>query len=263
MKKLISVLLLAAMTALLFTGCAAPGKGDDQLSAVREKGKLTIAMEGTWAPWTYHDESGELTGFDVEVGRYIANYLGVEAEFIEGEWDGLFAGMDSGRYDIVINGVDITDERKEKYDFADPYAYIRTVLVVRGDNDEITSFDDLKGKKTANSIGSTYMELGEAYGATVEGVDSLAETMQMVISGRVDATLNAEVSVADYLKEHPDANIKQVAATDEANHVSIPLRKAGSADLLAEINKAIAKMREDGTLSALSVKYFGIDITNR
>lgn len=261
MKRLLAMTLICLMALALFAGCA--GQTGSRLDAVKKNGKLTIAMEGTWSPWTYHDESGKLVGFDVEIGQYIAEYIGVEAEFIEGEWDGLFAGLDSGRYDLVINGVDITDERSEKYDFSDPYAYIRTVLVVRSDNEEIKSFEDLAGKTTSNSIGSTYMELAEQYGAKVEGVDSLGETMQMVISGRVDATLNAEVSVADYLREHPEAEIKQVAATAEANHVAIPMPKgANSADLKKAVDEAIAAMREDGTLAALSMKYFGIDITN-
>lgn len=235
----------------------------DLLSKIKEKGKLTIAMEGTWAPWTYHDEADALVGYDVEVGQNVAKALGVEAEFVEGEWDGLFPGLDAGLYDILINGVDATPERNEKYDFSTPYAYIHTVLVVRSDNDDIKSFDDLKGKTTANSIGSTYMEMGEQFGARVEGVDSLGETMQMVLSGRADATINAEVSVLDYLKEQPNAAIKIVDSTKEAGEVVIPLRKgAETASLRAAIDEAIAGMKADGTLKALSEKYFGSDITN-
>lgn len=261
MKKIASLLLAAALLLSVPVSCG--GKNDDLLENVRKKGKLTIAMEGTWAPWTYHDESDKLVGFDVEIGQYIADSIGVEADFVEGEWDGLFAGMDAGLYDLVINGVDSTPERAEKYDFSDPYAYIHTVLVTHKDNTDITGFEDLKGKTTANSIGSTYMELGEKYGATVKGVDSLGETMQMVMAGRVDATLNAEVSVLDYMKEQPDAAIKIVASTEEANQVVIPMRKGKNSDSLrAAVNEAIAKMREDGTLSALSEKYFGSDITN-
>lgn len=264
MKKMSAMLVASAL--LLTTAVSCGGKSDkdsDLLASIQEKKKITIAMEGTWAPWTYHDENDNLVGFDVEVGQYIADQLGVDAEFKEGEWDGLFAGLDAGLYDLVINGVDETPERAEKYDFSEPYAYIHTVLVVGKDNDDIKSFADLKGKTTANSIGSTYMELGEQYGAKVEGVDSLGETMQMVISGRVDATLNAEVSVLDYLKEQPDAPIKIVASTEEANHVVIPMRKGEASDnLRAAINEALAKMREDGTLAQISEKYFGSDITN-
>ena len=219
-------------------------------------------MEGQWAPWTYHDESGDLVGFDTEVGQEIAKRLGVEAEFVEGEWDGLFTGLDGGRYDMIINGVEITDLRKEKYDFTTPYAYIRTALVVKNDNTEITSFEDLKGKKTSNSLGSTYADMAADLGAEVQNVDTLSETIDMVLSGRVDATLNAEVSFYDYLGEHPDAPIEIVALTDEASEVSIPLRKGDeTASLREAVNAAISEMAADGTLTELSNKYFGRDIT--
>ena len=261
MKKLIAMLCLAALCLGLLGGSALAAE-DDLLAAIQDKGELVIAMEGTWSPWTYHDEDDELVGYDVEVGRCIAERLGVEAKFVESEWSGLFAGLDSGRYDLVINGVDITDERCEKYDFTDPYAYDRTALVVREDNEDITSFEDLEGRTTSNSIGSTYMELAESYGATCEGVESLGETMQMVQSGRVDATLNAESSVADYFNAQPDAPLKIVAYTAEANRIAIPMRKgAETASLMDAVNEALAAMREDGTLAELSEKYFGADIT--
>ena len=99
-------------------------------------------------------------------------------------------------------------------------------------------------------------------GADVQNVDTLSETIDMVLSGRVDATLNAEVSFYDYLGEHPDAPIKIVVLTDEASEVSIPLRKGDeSASLRAAIDEAIQEMAADGTLSELSTKYFGQDIT--
>jgi cystine transport system substrate-binding protein len=241
---------------------AANENANDLLVTIRERGKLIIAMEGQWAPWTYHDESGELVGFDTEVGQEIAKRLGVEAEFVEGEWDGLFTGLDGGRYDMIINGVEITDLRKEKYDFTTPYAYIRTALVVKNDNTEITSFEDLKGKKTSNSLGSTYADMAADLGAEVQNVDTLSETIDMVLSGRVDATLNAEVSFYDYLGEHPDAPIEIVALTDEASEVSIPLRKGDeTASLREAVNAAISEMAADGTLTELSNKYFGRDIT--
>lgn len=266
MKKKIFGMLLAFMLAnsVILAGCGSD-KGsskDDLLAQIQAKGKITFAMEGQWAPWTYHDESGELVGYDTEVGKAIAKKLGVEAEFVEGEWDGLFAGLDTGRYDAIINGVDITEERSKKYNFTTPYAYIRTALVISKDNDEIKSFEDLSGKKTSNSLGSTYADLAESYKATVENVNTLSETIDMVLSGRVDATLNAEVSFYDYLKEHPDANINIVALTKEANHVSIPLRKEANTDSLREaINQAIKELSEDGTLTELSKKYFSSDIS--
>ncbi len=253
---------VVALLALILAVCPALADGEDQLAAIKAKGEIVVATEGAWAPWTYHDEQGNLVGFDVEVAKAIADKLGVTATFAETEWDGIFAGLDAGRYDIAANGVEVTDERAEKYNFTTSYGYIRTALIVRGDNDDITSFEDLAGKHTANSIASTYMTLAESYGATAVGVDTLDQTIQMVLSGRADATLNAEVSFYDYMAVHPDANIKVVALTDDASRVSIPVRKdEKSASLLEAINQAIAELDEEGELSRISEKYFGKDIT--
>ena len=235
----------------------------DQLAAIQANGKLVVALEGAWQPWSYHDESDTLVGYDVEVSRAIAEKLGVEPEYVESDWDSLFAGLDAGRFDIVCNGVEVTDERAKTYDFTTPYGYIHTALAVRKDNEDIKSFEDLKGKTTANSLASTYMELAESYGATVQGIDTLEETIQLLTAGRIDATLNADVSFYDYLNVHPDADFKLVAQTEDASHVAIPVRKGDdSASLLEAINTAIDELRADGTLKELSEKYFGQDISS-
>ena len=235
----------------------------DQLAAIQANGKLVVALEGAWQPWSYHDESDTLVGYDVEVSRAIAEKLGVEPEYVESDWDSLFAGLDAGRFDIVCNGVEVTDERAKTYDFTTPYGYIHTALAVRKDNEDIKSFEDLKGKTTANSLASTYMELAESYGATVQGIDTLEETIQLLTAGRIDATLNADVSFYDYLNVHPDADFKLVAQTEDASHVAIPVRKGDdSASLLEAINTAIDELRADGTLKALGEKYFGQDISS-
>ena len=244
------------------TEAEAEVKAEDLLSKIQEKGEIVIAMEGTWAPWTYHDESDNLVGYDVEVAQQIADRLGVKATFVEGEWDGLLAGLDAGRYDMMVNGVEITAEREEKYDFTDPYAYIRTAVIVNGDNEEITSYEDLDGKNTANTISSTYAELAESYGAEVTGVDDLNQTFELLLSGRIDATLNAEVTYYDYMKAHPEADIKIAALTEEASHVAIPLRKGAETESLrAAVNEALTELGEEGILSELSEKYFGSDIS--
>ena len=239
----------------------APAAGD-QLSSIQSSGKLIVALEGAWQPWSFHDESDTLVGYDVEVSRAIAEKLGVEPEYVESDWDSLFAGLDAGRYDIVCNGVEVTDERAKTYAFTTPYGYIHTALAVRKDNTDITSFEDLKGKTTANSLASTYMELAESYGATVQGIDTLEETIQLLTAGRIDATLNADVSFYDYLNVHPDADFKLVAQTAEASHVAIPVLKSEDTAYLDALNTAIEALRADGTLKTLSEKYFGQDISS-
>ena len=237
---------------------------DDLLAQIKERGNIVVAMEGTWAPWTYHDDNNDLVGYDVEVAQNIAEKLGVEVEFVEGEWDGLLAGLDAGRYDIMVNGVGVTDERAEKYNFSTPYAYNKTAVIVRGDYDEISSMEDLKGKKTANTISSTYAAQAEVYGATVTPVDDLNQTIELLLSNRIDATLNAEVVFNDYKKEHPDSNIKIATYSDQVEEIAIPIRKGDdTVTLLEAVNDALDEMAKDGTLTELSEKYFGMDISKK
>lgn len=243
------------------TAASADNSGD-LLAQIQQRGEIVFGTEGTWSPWTYHDENDQLVGFDIEVAQKVAENLGVKATFVEGEWDGLLAGVDGGRYDSMANGVEITEERAQKYDFSDPYCYIRTAIIVKSDDDSINSFEDLNGKTTANTISSTYATQAEAHGATVTGVDDLNQTIELLLSGRIDATLNAEVVFADYVKEHPEANIKIATFSDEVEKVAIPIRKGDdTATLLAAVNDALKEMSEDGTLTALSEKYFGTDIS--
>lgn len=284
-KKIISLMMVMTMTCGLFAGCgsdkasndaaadagiesssdtASDSSSDDLLSTIKERGYITVAMEGTWAPWTYHDEDDNLVGFDVEVAKAVADELGVDVQYQEGEWDGLLAGVQSGRYDIMVNGVGYTEERAQAYTFSDPYCYNKTALIVRGDNEDIKSLEDLKGKTTCNSANSTYQLIAEEYGANVLDVETLDGTLEMVLAGtdRADATLNAEASFLDYMNAHPDANLKIVDYYPESEKVCIIMPKGDSSDSLKEaINSAIEKLRADGTLSELSNKYFGGDIT--
>lgn len=273
MKKLLVLLL----SLLLLTACSNSNNNNndnsnnnetpetkDKLARVLESGKLVIAMEGTWAPWTYHDESDNLVGFDVEVGKYIANYLGVEAEFVEGEWDGLLAGVEAGRYDMLVNGCNITEERQKTYDFSDPYAYDRVAVIVRNDNEDIKSFEDLKDKTTANTITSIYAEIAESYGAKVTPVDDLVQTFLLLEQGRIDATLNAQVAYGDYIKTNPNAPIKVAVVASEADPIAIPMQKTDdNKTFVAKVNEAIADMAKTGKLAEASNTYFGVDITTK
>lgn len=263
MKK-ISLLLVILMLVASISGCSSNNKQEekDLLAQIKEKGTIVIATEGMWKPWTYHDDNDVLTGFDVELGKLIAEKLGVTAEFAESEFNSGLAGVDSKRYDIMINGIDITESRKEKYDFSDPYCYNHTALIVLKDNTNITSFEDLKGKKTANTLQSSYAALAESFGAEVTGVNDFSETIQLLTTGRIDATLNDYMTYLDYMTSNPDANIKVAAVYQDATSVAIVMRKGEETTTLREaINQALQEIRDDGTLTNLSIKYFGEDIT--
>lgn len=262
MKKIIC-LIMAVMMVLSMSACGQKEEAD-LLSTIQERGTVTVAMEGNWAPWTYEDENGTLTGFEVDIANAVAEKLGVKAEFVTGEWDGLLAGVQSGRYDLMCNGVGYSDERAQAYYYSDFYAFNRTALVVRGDNNDIKSLEDLAGKTTCNSANSTYQLTAEAYGATVKDVESLDGTIEELVAGRVDATLNAEVSINDYMKEKPEVDIKIVAFDPEIECVGMLMPFGESSATLQEaINKALAELRSEGKLAEISIKYFGMDITSQ
>lgn len=271
MKKLISLLLLMAII-FAFSGCASnnnekDGQGElpeanDLLSQIKERGYIVIATEGNWSPWTYHDENGKLTGLDVEIGKRLAEGLGVDVKFEETDWDSILSGIESGKYDIACNGVGYTDKRAEKYNFSSPYVYTHKVLVVRLDNDEIKSVEDLNGKTTANTASSTYASLAKEYGATVTPVNTLSETIQMLDEGKVDATINAQVSINEYLAQNPEANIKIVQVLP-GEPVAFPFRKTADTDsLVAEVNNILSEMKASGELSKISNQFFGLDLTD-
>lgn len=257
MKRIFSVLLAGLLSCAGITLAHA----QDDLARIKSAGAIKIGTEGTYAPFSYHDASG-LTGFDVEIGREIARRLGVKADFVEGKWDGLIAGLDVKRYDVVINQVGITDARKAKYDFSNPYISSQAVLVVRDNNTEIKSFGDLKGKRSANTLTSNFGKLAQKYGAEVVPVQGFNESIDLLLSGRVDATINDNLSFLDFKKHKPDAKVKAVASDKSAefSESGVLLRK-GNPDLVAAINKALADIKADGTYKKISVKYFGTDLS--
>ena len=239
---------------------SASNGGATTYDQIKSNGYITFATEGTYAPYSYHDDSDKLVGFDVEVAQAIAEKLGVEAKFTETQWDGIIAGLDAGKYDAIANQVSITDERKEKYLFSDPYTYVYGVVIVNGDNTDINSFEALKGKDVALTVTSNWAELAESYGGKIVSTNGFSESIQLVIQGRADATVNDNVTFLDYKANQPDANAKVGATSDEATESAILIRKDDS-DLQEAVNSALKELRDDGTLKSISEKYFGEDIT--
>ena len=243
-----------------FVAAATPVLAQSALEQITQAGALRIGTEGTYAPFTYHDDTGARVGFDVEIGRAIAERLGVEAEFVEGPWDGLIAGIDANRYDVVINQVGINEERQAKYDFSEPYIASKAALVVRGDNADITSFESLSGKKAAQTLTSNYGKLAQEYGAELVPTEGFDQSIALVVQGRADATINDSLSFFDFKKQQPDADVKIVATEADADFSGVLLAK-GKPELLAAINEALTDIKADGTYAEISQKYFGEDVS--
>lgn len=244
---------------LLF-GCSS--KNDDQSTyqRVMDEGVITVATEGTYAPFSYHDSKDTLVGYDVEVAQAIAKELGVEIKFVETKWDGIIAGLDAKKYDIVANQVGITEERTAKYLFSTAYMYSTGVLIIAEDTKDITSFDDLAGKRAAQTITSNWAKTAEQYGAEIVGTDGFDQSIALVTQHRADATLNDNVTYLDYLKTKKDAAVKVAATSEEVQEIAILIRKDDT-QLQEKVNDALTKLRKDGTLKAISEKYFGEDIS--
>lgn len=249
--------------ALTLTACsgtsASPESDADGLDLV-SGGTLTVATEGTYRPFSFHDETGELTGFDVEIARAVAEKLGLEVRFQETQWDAIFAGLDAGRFDVIANQVSINPEREEKYLFSAPYTVSRGVVVTTEDDDSVSSFADLAGKTTAQSLTSNWYELATDSGAQVEAVEGWAQAVALLQQGRVDATINDQLTYLDYEKTNSPTGLKVAAETEDTSDSAFAFTQDKQA-LADAVDEALTELRDEGVLAEISEKYFGADVT--
>lgn len=259
--------LVTAVTAslVLALGACASGSGGDDGGASNDlglvkAGTLTVATEGTYRPFSFHaDGGGDLTGYDVEVAQAVGDKLGLTVEFKETQWDAIFAGLDAGRFDTIANQVSINAERQAKYLFSAPYTVSHGVVVVREGDTSVTSFADLKGKTTAQSLTSNWYQLATDSGAKVEPVEGWAQAVALLQQKRVDATINDELTYLDFVQEKGQSGIAVAAKTDDTSQSALVFTKDKTA-LQAKVDDALAQLAADGTLTGLSQKYFGADV---
>lgn len=257
-KKMIAVLLTVVMAA----GMAACGSSDNSSKDSGEK-VLKVGMEGTYAPYTYHDDDGNLVGYEVDVANAIGEKIGYQVEFVETEWDSMFEALDAGNFDVVMNQVTITDERKESYDFSTPYIYTKPVLIVAADNTDINSFEDIAGKKAAEGLTSNFNQIAKDYGAEIVGQDEFALAMECVLSGEADCAINDELTYSYWQTVKGDTTSTKVVAESDDVTCSGVVMKQGNDELLGLINSAIDELLEDGTIAEISEKYFSTDISKK
>lgn len=252
--------LAACSTAESQADASATPQSDESLAAVQEAGVLVVGTEGTYRPFSYHEDgSGDLVGYDVDVIRAVAAELGVDVTFEETQWDAIFAGLDAGRFDVIANQVSITPEREEAYVFSSPYTYSTGVVVTSLDS-EVASFDDLAGLRAAQSLTSNWYTLAEAVGAQIEPIEGWAQAVSLVRQGRVDATINDRLTYLDYVQQTGADDLRIAAETDDVSRSAFAFAD-GSEELAEAVSDALAVLEGDGTLAEISERYFGADVS--
>jgi cystine transport system substrate-binding protein len=238
----------------------APAQAADLLTDAKARGTLRIAMEGTYPPFNFKDpKTGQLAGYDVDVARLVAGKLGVKPEFVTTEWAAILAGLAAGKYDVIVSQVGITARREQAFDFSRPYTYSFPQLIVRkNDRASYTSLNDLKGKKVGVGQGSVFEQQVKAVpGIEVKSYPAAPENLQDLAFGRIDAALNDSLMVA-YLLKQSQLPIKAGARVGAPERMGIPFRK-GNPQFKAAVDKILSDAAADGTLKALSLKWFGAD----
>ncbi|WP_426151747.1 cystine ABC transporter substrate-binding protein [Pseudomonas sp. DC3000-4b1] len=252
-----------AFTAIaLATAMGSQAQAGQQLQQIQDSKVLKVGLEGTYPPFSYVDDSGKLTGFEVELAQALAKELGVKAELQPTKWDGILAALESKRLDVVINQVTISDERKKKYDFSVPYTVSGIqALTLKANASTIAKPADLAGKKVGVGLGTNYEQWVKQNvpQADVRTYEDDPTKFQDLMNKRIDAILVDRLAALDTVKKTND----RLAVAGEAfsrQEAGVAVRK-GEPELLKAIDDALVKLRQDGTLAQLSQKWFGADVT--
>ena len=222
-----------------------------------EKEVYTVATDNGYVPFEFIDEeTGELVGFDIDLMNALAEEAGIEIEYETLEFDGIVAGISSGRFDIAIAGMTITEERQKSIDFTQPYYEAGLILAVLDDNDEIKSIEDVDGKVVATRTGSTSETyLKENTNAIPEAFPQIIEGYQNVLAGRADAVLYDLPNVLFYSEQEADGRLKTVGEKLTGEEYGIAFPKGS--ELRDVIDEALTTLKENGAYDDIYEKWFG------
>jgi len=254
-------LLVGSLGLALSAGLLGQAVAGEQLQKIKDAGVINVGLEGTYPPFSFVDADGKLSGFEVEFSEALAKELGVKAKLQPTKWDGILAALESKRLDVVINQVTISEERKKKYDFSTPYTVSGIqALTLTKNKDTVKTSADLAGKKVGVGLGTNYEQWVKENvpKADIKTYDDDPTKFQDLRVGRIDVILIDRLAALEYAKKAKDTSAAGEAFSRQ--EAGIALRK-GEPELLAAIDKAIEKLRADGTLKKLSEKYFSADVT--
>lgn len=254
---------IAAAVAFAAIAVSTPVRAGAVYDRIEATHQIVVGMEGTYPPFNFQDASGKLVGFEVDFADAIAAELKLKPVFQLTNWSGLLGALQSGRVDVVINQVVDTPEREKLFDFSEPYSYSGIQIVVKkGNPEDITGPESLAGKTVAAGLGTNYGQwlVKNVPTATPRAYDDNVTPYQDLGAGRIDAVLNDRLVVADIVKR--TGNVFEIVGKPfDPQGASIALPK--DAELQTALNGAIDALRADGTLKAISEKWFGIDVTAR
>ncbi len=274
MKKLMAILLTVALSAAMLAGCgskaeeAAPAAateattaGDAAYKTIKD-GVLMVGTEIGYPPMEYFDADGATPiGFDMELAQALADEMGLKLEIVDTAWDGIFAGVATDKYDVILSCVSWTEGRNAEYNLSKTYVANAPVIVVPNDS-TIADINDLAGKSVAVQMETTADYLVQEHMAN--GLDTDLRQYEKVINafdeikaGRVDAVCTDSVVAAYYLGDQA-ANYKTVWQASEKEPICMCLKK-GNDSLQAALEAALDALKASGKLGEISMKYFGTE----
>lgn len=273
-KKAISMLLAAAM---VFSLAACGAKSDSDTKETKKETtadakdessdkEITVVATGSFYPISYTDDDGNLTGFEVEALKEVCKRADIAVNWeLSDDYSAMFGGVDSGKYDTIVGQVSVTDERKKAYQFTDVYAENSIKMCVRGD-DPAESVDDLQGRKVCIEFGTVLQDFFDKYNAQhsadeqIECVETAGNIYEELEVGHYDAFPITELSF-DSVMEKGEYDFKLIGDPIIIDYQAWPFAKDADPEIIKAINKSIKEMQDDGTLSKLSEKFYGRDVT--
>lgn len=267
LKKIIALSTVAIMSLAMFTGCGSKETADNGEMKLVKEGTLTVGLEATYPPMEYIDEeTGELAGFDIELAKAIAADMGLEVKFVPVGFDAIFAGLDADKYDVVISAISVTEERQETLELSDTYLANQQVIISAKDGSQITSVDQLTGKKVAVQVGTTadeacqYYQNDKAMEFDLQQFDDMTAAFLALKSGSVDCVVTDLVVGDYYVNNNPNDYVK--SCDNLTNEPIAVAAKKSNQPLIDEVNKIIEEFKNDGTLANISKDIFGKDLTS-
>ncbi len=270
------------LSGVLFLSWAVSPASAGVLDDVKAKGELVVSSDANYAPQSFLNEKGELVGFDIDVSKELAKRIGVEVRFVTPDWDLIVAGKWGGRWDLSIGSMTITGERAKVVDFSIPYYYTPAQFAVHKDNTTIKSLDDFSGKIVGFGSGTTYQAYldpketltlggGEKVTYQVKGVkirpySTDMEAVQDLALGdglRLDGVLTSGYVVDQAAKKKIPIKAIGLPVFYEPLAAASDKGRPGSAQFIAKVSEIFGAMHKDGTLTKLSMKWYGMDITKK